>query len=100
MALIDKLARDGDPNDPWISYRAFSAGMYFWALGEITRQDVIDAFSLEATDETQLDELASYYTGLSADEKAQFFDRLFNACVLLREGHITRNKFKSLLGLS
>lgn len=98
MALVDKIAHDSGVDS--MHNHQFSAALYFWAKGDITRQNVIDAFSLSATDETQLDQLSTFYTGLSTDDKQEFRERLEAAGMLLGSGLITKTKYKSLLGIT
>ncbi len=98
MALIDRLAHDVAAER--ISNHAFSAAMYFWAKGDITRQNVIDAFNLDATDEIQLDELSTFYTGLSTDDKQEFHSRVEAAGILLEGRHLTKTQYKNLLGMT
>ena len=97
MALVDKVFHD-DPATA-VSNHAFSAALYMWSLGEITRQNVIDAFNLTVTDEIQLDQLAVYYTGLSAADKQEYHSRVEAAGILAEGAYITKAKYQSLLGL-
>lgn len=98
MALIDRLAHDEGVAS--IPNHQFSGAVYFWAKGEITRQNVIDAFNLDATDEVQLDQLSTYYTGLSDADKQEFHSRMEAAGSLLETGLITKTKYQNLLGLT
>ncbi|MHC4508016.1 MAG: hypothetical protein ACYTAO_03530 [Planctomycetota bacterium] len=97
MALVDRLAHD-DEVAP-IANHAFSAAVWFWAKEDITRQNVIDAFGLTASDETQLDELKAHYQGMSVDDRRVFHSDLEAAGVLLEAGLIPKAKYKNLLGL-
>jgi hypothetical protein len=99
VALIDRIFRDGDDTDA-ISNHAFSAAVYFWAKGDLTRAQVITAFGLTATDEVQLDQLQAYYVGLSAEDKQEFHSRLEGAGILAEQGFITQAFYKGLLGLT
>ena len=94
MALVDGLA------DIRIPAHEFSAAALLWALGEITRQNVIDVLGLEAGDEAQLDELSTFYGGLTATNKAGFHGRLEAANIALQGGYITKAKYQSLLGMT
>lgn len=99
MALIDKIAPDAD-GDILVSAHEFSAAMVLRGLNEISRQNVIDAFSLEVSDEAQLDELEAYYTGLSSTNKAAFHGRLEACNIALQGGYITKAKYKTMLGMT
>jgi hypothetical protein len=100
MALIDRIFRDDVDPTRWIHNHEFSAAVWFWSKGEITRQDVINSFGLDATDEIQLDELATHYGTLTADEKSEWHSDLEAAGILAESGRITKAKYKSLLGLT
>lgn len=94
MALIDKIENNT------IRAHEFRAAVYLWVLGEITRQNVIDFFGLAVADETQLDELSTYYTGLTATNKAAFSGRLESCNIALQAGVITKTQYKSMLGMA
>jgi hypothetical protein len=98
MALVDRLAHDEGLDS--IAGHGFSAGTYFWAKGDLTRQNLVDGFNLDATDQIQLDELSVYYGTLSAEDKQEFHSRVEASCNLLELGLITKAKFKSLLGMA
>lgn len=102
MALIDRLARD-DPqpaDGKHLSNHAFAAATWFWGKGELTRAQVIAGLGLTADDEAQLDQLATFYQGLTNALKAEFFSRVESAGVLLEQGLISRAKYKTLLGMT
>lgn len=98
MALIDRLAHDIGTET--IANHAFSAAMWFWSRGDVTRAQVIAAFALDATDEVQLDQLSTHYQALTVDRKQEFHSDMEAAGVLLESGLITKAKYKSLLGLT
>lgn len=93
MSLIDKLY-DGEINQD-----VFSAGLWFWAKGDITRQNVIDGLGLDVSDEVQLDLLAANYLARSTEDRQIFFSDLEAAILLARNALITKSKFLDLLGL-
>jgi len=99
MALIDKLSQ-GLPNVGHIAAHTFSAAIFLWATGVITRAQVIAGLGLEASDEPQLDQLATHYTGLPADEKREFHGKVEALGVLMEVQLVTPAQFKSLLGLT
>ena len=99
MALIDKLAPDADGSIQ-IASHTFSAATYLWAIGEITRAQVIAGLELEASDEPQLDQLATYYQGLTAGEKREFHARLESCNILLQESLLTKSQYMNLLGMT
>jgi len=93
MALIDTIF-DGE-----LDQDIFAAALWFWAKGDLTRQNVIDGLGLAASDEAQLDLLATAYTNRSAEDKQTFLSDIEAAVRLARTGLITKSKFQSLLGL-
>lgn len=100
MALIDRIFHDDPDPGRYISNHAFSAAVWFWAEGELTRAQVVAAFNMTAADEVQLDELQTFYTSRTADEKLHFHSDLEAAGILAEQGLITKTKYKSLLGLT
>ena len=100
MPLIDRIFRD-DPDDTRnFSNHAFSAAMWFWAKGDLTRAQVIAAFNLTTQDEVQLDQLLVHYQGLSTQEKRAFHSDVEAAGILAEDGLITKAQYKALLGLT
>ena len=100
MTLIDRLAHDTPGSETDISNHEFSAAVWFWAQGDITQQNVVDAFTLTAEDEVQLDQLRTHYQNLGANQKLHFHSDLEAAGMLLEGGKLTKAQYKNLLGLS
>lgn len=100
MALIDRLARD-DPQPPneHIANHSWSAALYFLAKGDVTRAQVVTAFTLSADDETQFDQITAFWGTQTAAQKAEWHSRVEAAGILLETGIISRAKYQSLLGL-
>lgn len=98
MALINRIAQD--ENYVAITAHAFSAAMYLLSIGEITRQGVINYFSMDAEDEVQLDQLISYYQSLSPEDQKVFHSRLEACNVALQVGAVDKAKYMSMLGMS
>lgn len=94
MALIDKISNHT------VAAHTLSAGLYLYSLGEFTRQNIIDGLELEASDEAQLDNVLAYIDGLTASDKLAFHGRIEACNVLLEQGKITTNKYKSMIGIS
>jgi len=102
MTLEDRLK---NPNNPdgiinTIASHNFSAALTLWGAGEITRQNVINFFSLDATEQTQLDEIKSKYDGLNNINKAAFHGTVEAANIAYEIGAITSTKWKSILGIT
>lgn len=97
MALIDRVGT-GLSNS--ISSHSFSAAVYLWSRGVLTRNQIVNAFSLSVDDQVQLDQLATFYGTLNNTEKGLFFGRLESLNILREEGYITTQEYKNLLGLT
>lgn len=83
MSLLFRLANSDETVDPPINRiprPEFIAALEEWALGKLNRQDVIDAFELDAAAETQLDTLSTWYQ--AAPDKQRFLKILDNALLL------------------
>ena len=100
MALIDRIFHDDPDGSRHVANHAFSAAVWFWAKGDITRAQVIAAFNMTAGDEVQLDELADHYQALSPQDKRAFHSDLEAAGILAEEELITKTQYKALLGLT
>lgn len=100
MALIDRIFHDDPDSTRNIANHAFSAAIWFWATGKITRAQVIAAFSMTTDDEVQLDMLEAHYISLSVDERRSFHSDVEAAGVLAESGLITKPQYGALLGLT
>ncbi len=79
---------------------AFSAALWYFAKGSITRADVVAAFDMTTDDEIQLDQISTHYAGLSAADKRAFHSDVEAAGILAEGEYITKAKYKTLLGLT
>lgn len=101
MALVDRLSRvPPEPADGWLHNHAFSAAIYLWAQGVVTRTQLVTGLGLTATDEVQLDQMKSSYDGLTANQKLAFHGKVESLGVLLEEQLITPAFYKTVLGLT
>ncbi len=83
-----------------ISSHDFSAALTAWATGEKTRQEVIDFYTLDATEQTQLDEAAVQYNALSNIDKAAYHGIVESAFINYENGFIDATLMKSILGIT
>lgn len=87
-----------------ISVHRFGAALRQWAAGQLTRQQVIDGFSLAGSDVTELDALKATYDALgtgnatAAFTKARRLDEMEDVFLLVETGDYTEAKAKSALG--
>lgn len=98
--LIDRIKTilDGTTDIP---NHAFASAVTLWALGEITKQNIIDKWSLDATGETELQEYADNYTSEpNANSKQNNIHRIRATGELYEDGLINKTKYKSVLGLT
>lgn len=101
MALADRIIHiesgsiTGDiPIHEWTS--AFT----LYAIGEATRNKVINTFSLTSADETGLDALKTTYDGLGTKaDKNEFLEKLEAAGIFYQNGTIDTAQYKSIMGL-
>ena len=108
MALVDRLSRlppDESPDPDWvfegyISNHAFSAAVYLWGQGIITRAQVVTGLGLSAVDEVQLNQMKAHYDGLNASKKDAFHGKLEALGMLLELGYITKEFYKNKLALT
>jgi len=111
MALVDRLSRPLPPVDPdlppvpeppggYLSNHAFSAAVYLWGQGIITRAQVVAGLGLRTDDEPQLDQLKTTYNGLTTAKKDAFHGRLEALGILLEGNYITAAFYKTQLGLT
>ena len=99
MSLIDRIFHDDPDSTRNITNHAFSAALWFWAKGDITRSQVIAAFNMTTDDEVQLDQLQAHYESLSTQNKKSFHSDVEAAGILAESGLITKAVYRSLLGL-
>ena len=106
MALVDRFRRPGMGEDivNALPTHSFAAAVSLAAGGHVTKQNVIDTFSLSAGDEVQLDEIIANYVAKpddgSADGKLAYINTIENAMILHEAGIATTAKVKTILGLT
>jgi hypothetical protein len=101
MALFARITA-GDATK--ISVHRFGASLRQMAAGQLTRQQVIDAFALTGSDVTELDALMATYTAMptnntaNAFAKASWLARMEDVFILVEMGDYTEAKAKTALG--
>ncbi len=96
--LVQRLAHD--PAVESISNHAFSASLYLWGRGKITRAQLVAAFNLTATEELQLNDIKAHFDSLTANEKLAFHGELESLGILLEGQFITQQQYKNLLNVN
>jgi hypothetical protein len=76
-----------------------AAGIWMWQRGDITRTQFTTALQLDATDDSQIDELVAFYLALSANDKLLFFGDFTSWTIALESGNISQAAFKTRFGL-
>ena len=101
MGLYARLtAHDGTK----IAVHRFGAALRQWSVGQLTRQQVIDAFQLTGSDVTELDALTAAYNALSTSNtantliKANRLNAMEDVFLLCETGDYTEAKAKTALG--
>ena len=101
MALVDRLSRlQPEPIDGFIANHAFSAGVYLWGQGIVTREQIVTALGLTVEDQVQFDQMKTHYDGLTTAKKGDFHGTLEALGILLEMGYITKAFYKTQLGLT
>jgi hypothetical protein len=99
MALIDRLENSSVGGN--LPAHEFTDSLFLWAIGEITRTNVVNAWALDATDQIQLDEMAATYSGLAGkDDKNEFISKVEAVIRLLQAQKITKTQAKNFIGLT
>ena len=99
--LIERMAQDNAiPSNKHLSAHRFSAAIFLWAAGDFTRAEAIAALELEANDEIQLDQMVTFYNGLTSSKKREFHGKVEAVIILLQDGKITKAQAKTFLGMT
>lgn len=97
MALIDRIVHSATGDIP---IHEFSAAIFLWANGDITRQNIIDLWSLSVDDVTGLDALKVKIDAESTvAAKSNWIHKLESAGLFYANGVITATKYKSIMGV-
>jgi hypothetical protein len=98
MALIDRIAPNADGTIEIPSHEMMAC-LFLWALGSISRANVITLLGLFPSDEAQLDALAGAYAALPTKaDKSEYLLKIECGAILLQTGKITKAQYISLLG--
>lgn len=87
-----------------ITIHRFGAALRQWAAGQLTRQQVIDGFTLTGSDVTELDALRATYDALGTGNSAAAFAksawlyRMEDVFILCETGDYNEAKAKTALG--
>jgi hypothetical protein len=101
MALFARLTAQDSTK---IAVHRFGAALRQWAIGQITRQQIIDTFELTGTDITELDALQAAYTALPTNNtlatltKANRLNAMEDVFLLCETGDYNEAKAKAALG--
>jgi hypothetical protein len=87
-----------------IQVHRLGAALRQMAAGQLTRQQVIDALDMDATDIANLDALVATYNAMGTNNlaavfaKAAWLDRMEDVFLLVETGDYTEAKAKTALG--
>lgn len=87
-----------------IGVHRFGAALRQWAAGQLTQQQVIDAFTLDAGEQTELAALVASYNALGTGNanaafiKARYLNAMEDVFLLCETGDYTEAKAKLALG--
>lgn len=97
--IYERITSTGEAPEPKIPVHAFGAALREWARGNITKADLVGAFSLDATAQNELDAIATKYGGLTGDfARASFVVLLEDALILAEAGLYSKAKVQMVLG--
>ena len=82
MALLEKLK---GTNDIKLPVHQFYSALIEWSEGATTRADIVSYFSLDASDETDLDWLKGKFD--ASANKREFADRIHGIFMLAESGY-------------
>jgi len=95
----ERITDPSESGESKILVHSFMAGMREAARGNITLQNVKDAFSLDATAGAEVDAIAAQYNSLSTDSESQDFKtQLHDALLLAESGFYDKATVKARLG--
>lgn len=101
MSLYSRItATDGTK----IGVHRFGAALREWAAGGVTRAQIVSAFALSASEQTELDAIKASYDAMgsgnaaAAFAKATYTQRLEDVFLLCETGDYTEAQAKSRLG--
>jgi hypothetical protein len=95
MGLYERWTASDDTS---IAVHAFAAGLREMARGSVTRAQLVSAFSLGTTDQTELDAIIASYTAMTSTEKAAFLVKMHDVMLLSNHGLYDKTKAKAELG--
>ena len=89
MALVDRLAGigTGETNQK-LAVNTFHAMLVELALGEFTKQQIVDYWSLDAAEETELDWVITQYNAQPNAEAKSKFVQLMREIFILAEAQV------------
>ena len=94
--LYDRLTASDSSKIP---VHAFSCALREWSRGAITKAQVVSAFSLQATESSNLDSMASTYLAKpNQDAKDDYLVKIQDVFILCESGFYTKTKAKTELG--
>lgn len=88
-----------DEGDDKIAVHTFSTALRELSRGAVTKQQVVNEFSLDSAAEAELDAIIDKYLALATDlEKADFLVKIHDVFVLVEAGFYNKSKAKTELG--
>ncbi len=100
MGLYQRITSDGEPGSPAkIPIHIFGVALRERARGNISKAAVVNAFTLDSEDETQLDAIAAKYSAFILDkDKLDFLQQMEDAFVAAEAGFYNEATVKERLG--
>lgn len=97
--IYERVTSPGESGEAKIPIHSFMAGMREVARGNVTLQQLKDAFNADATMSSEIDAIADKYNNLSTDSDRQDFKtQLHDALLLAESGFYDKATVKDRLG--
>jgi hypothetical protein len=99
LGLYERWTYNEESSDSKIPVHTFACALREHSRGAVTRQQVIDAFTLAGDDITELDAIRTQYQSLATqEEKDAFIVKFHDVMILCEAGFYDKAKAKNELG--
>lgn len=97
--IYERVTNPSESGETKLPVHTFMAALRELPRGNVTKAQVVSAFALDATAESELDAIIATYGALSTDRtQLEFKSQLHDALLLAESGHYDKSKVKDVLG--
>ena len=103
MTLLDRIRQPSGDASKEIAVGEIAAAIFFNSqqiTGFTTRTQIKNLLGLDNTDDAQLDQIATFISGMTANEQLVFSLRVLYAGILWEQRRIDEDDFKALVGIT